>query len=76
MFGNYVSMDGDLDVETTVNSVKMANLAQALRSITPRSLSQVVSIARTINDTNYLLKGDFIFPNCCICAMAGLGAYL
>lgn len=53
-------MDAELNVETTVNAVKMATLASALRSITPRSLAQVYSIARTINETNILLKGKVL----------------
>lgn len=56
VFGNFVNMDADLNVETTVNGAKMATLASDLRSVTTRSLAQVYSIARTINNTNILLK--------------------
>lgn len=56
-------MGANLDVSTTVNSVEMADLARSLRTVTPRSLTHVHSIARTINNTNALLKGNHSFKH-------------
>ena len=51
-------MGANLDISTTVNSVEMADLSKRLRTVSSRSLTHVVNIGRTINDTNALLKGD------------------
>lgn len=50
-------MGPNLDVDTTVNDVEMAELSRLLRSTTARSFTQVHSIARTISDVNALLTG-------------------